>query len=266
MHAEFASFKVFSFNLRQKNAERWGRKVVKAVREAYDRCIILLQEASSWKNAEIANYAIFSERGKDCAIGVPASLRSSVDKDHHDERFTAIQIHNVGFISVHLPHSGRPDHEFYDTMTRISALIELWKSSQRPLKHLVLGGDLNVSLPAYRLPITGPHIYERPTHSKHRVDSVLDWLAGLQLRASNTWVPELTRSQQTWTWKNSKGHRAQLDYICPSESLLGRAWVEASWPIKSDHCPISAALWGLTPLGQLRIPVPSSVGWAPKTN
>ena len=118
------------------------------MRGAYDRCIILLQEVTSWEAADIDKYAIYTQRGCDCAIGVPSHLRSNVERFHNDDCFTAIQIFGLGFVSLHLPHSGRPNDEVFDCMARISALVHSWKSERHPLKYWILGGDLNITLPA----------------------------------------------------------------------------------------------------------------------
>ena len=250
---------MFSHNLRQKNAKRWGRKVVKAVRGAYDRCIILFQEVASWEAADIDTYAIVSKVGCDCAVGVPSHLRSNIEKSHNDEFFTAIQIFSVCFVFVHLPHSGRPDDEVYSCMTRISALIHNWKSHRKPVKHVILGGDLNVTLPSNLHPITGPHVFNRCIRNKERVTIILDWLAELSLVALNTFPPEKAHSQQSWTRANTKGSRTQIDYIFMPQGFAGHAWVECPWKIPSDHFPVCAAISALQKLGT--VPRPFFTPW-----
>ena len=265
MHEEFESFKIFAHNLRQKNQKRWGRRIVKAVRGAYDRCIILLQEVTSWEAADIDKYAIYTQRGCDCAIGVPSHLRSNVEGFHNDDCSTAIQIFGLGFVSLHLPHSGRPNDEVFDCMARISALVHSWKSKRHPLKYWILGGDLNITLPANLSPTTGGHVFNKAIKNKPRVAAVLDWLAEHSLVALNTFTPEAVHSQQAWTWENKKGARSQIDYVLVPDCFIGRAWVEYAWRIPSDHSPVCSAVSALAPLGVIQLHAHTLAGWAPES-
>eukprot|EP00973_Karenia_brevis_P079675 11055441-Karenia_brevis.AAC.1 len=264
MHEEFKHLRVMTHNLRRKNAHRWMRRVGKAVGEALDRCIVLLQEVPSWERAHVKGYAVFSEKGKDCAIMVPNFLRSKVEAIHHDTLFSAVQIFELMFISVHFPHSSRPDEEVIDCMAAISGLVHAWKSRSKPVKQVIICGDFNVTLPAGCPPITSTHVHRRQNHCKKRVDALMDWLASFELTAVNTWRPDAMDCQQTWTWQSSRGFRSQIDYICTPGSCIAKAAVLDGWKIKSDHWPLLAHVTVPASLGRVRATQPSLKGWMPE--
>eukprot|EP00973_Karenia_brevis_P027688 3816454-Karenia_brevis.AAC.1 len=125
-------------------------------------------------------------------------------------------------------------------MKAVSSLVHAWKSRSKPVKHQVISGDFNVTLPSSCHPITGKHVHKRQNYCKKRVDAIMDWLASLELKALNTWIPGPTDSQQTWTWKNSRGFRSQIDYICAPRAWTAQSAVQEAWSVKSDHWPVLA--------------------------
>ena len=175
-------------------------------------------------------------------MGVPSFLRPKVERVHHGDLFCAVQLSGYGFLSIHLPHSGRPDTDVFDCMNKISALVHSWKSSPPIMTHTIIGGDLNATLPANLPPLSGSHVFAKHVKRKDRLDKILDWVAELGLVALNTFAPEVIHTQQAWTWCNKKGDRSQIDYILASDSLVGRAWVEDAWKSRVTIFPSAQKL------------------------
>ena len=217
-----------------------------------------------WVDADIKGYSILSEKGSDCAIGIPKGFKKHIHRIKHDEYFSAVQIFNVAFVSLHLPHSTKPDSEYHNVVDKIMALIHSWKSMRKtPVRNFVVGGDFNLTLPKNCFPISGNHVLERMPKSKVRLDTLLDLLSAAGVRAMNTFDPDVWDDTQMKTWQNKRGHRSQIDYICAPQEFVGTACVETSWKIKSDHWPVAARCqlaerWVVT-AAQL----PSWTGWAP---
>lgn len=263
MHVELDDLRIFALNLRQKNQQRWMKKTVQAARAAYGNCIMLLQEAASWGPADVEGYSVYSEIGKDCAILIPHVLNRHVIAFHHSEFFSAVQIFQVMFVSLHLPHSQRPDADVYRCMSEVSALVHPWKSKHKPIVSIVLAGDFKVTLPPDCHPVTGSHVYHKPLRCKERVRRIMEWIVQFGLVALNSWKPADFAPQQSWTWSNGRGAFSQIDYICTPEEFVGKAYVETEFGIPSDHCPVIARVCAKSPIGRMtRRPAPLT-GWQP---
>eukprot|EP00973_Karenia_brevis_P052316 7270226-Karenia_brevis.AAC.1 len=67
--------------------------------------------------------------------------------------------------------------------------------SKRLLK-IILGADLNTTLPGDYEGITGTHVLSRSGQNKERVSMIVNWLATWGLRALNTWPGDISDSEQ----------------------------------------------------------------------
>ena len=221
MHVELNNLRVFSQNLRKRNP-KWMKRLIKDVGESFGQCVTLLQEVRTWDHAVIGGTEVLTEGGKDCAVAIPFCMRSQIKEVHHGDLFTAVQVGHTVIVSAHLPCVGAQfDACATTTMEEISAIVHSWKTrSENAALHLVLGGDLKITLPANRSPFTGTRILERQHRTGiQRREEVMEWMVSLELGAVNTFPAEVGDGQELWTWGNSNGVRTQIDYICCSEGV-----------------------------------------------
>ena len=172
-------------------------------------------------------------------------------------------------VSAHLPCVGAQfDACATTTVEEISAVVHSWKTrSENAALHIVLGGDLNITLPANRSPFTGTRILERQHRTGiQRREEVMEWMVSLELRAVSIFPAEIGDGQELWTWGNSNGVRTQIDYICCSEGLLGVASVPTEWKTKSDHRPVVGKFHAKDPLAAVWKKLSPLTRWIPDTD
>ena len=265
MQEEIRSLRVFSHNLQQKNYKKKRRKLIKALRESFDQAVGLLQEVKAWDQYEAKGLQILTEVGSDCGVVVPKRLAPHIKDIKHSKQFSAVQIYEVIFLSVHMPHNGLPDEEAFDVMEEVSKLVQQWKGKPKnPAGHVVMGVDLNITLPPAHDPVTGLFVEWRAQPKRWKRDRIMEWLQELGLKALNTFEPDVIDSRQQWTWRNKRA-RTQIDYICASSIFQGTASVISEWPIKTDHMPMQARLKAPEALGRFLKRTYPITGWAPLT-
>ena len=117
-----------------------------------------------------------------------------------------VQTADLVACSAHLPHVRSPEtvRQARSLLTEISACYTGWREGPKPPKHLVVGMDCNVQLPAGIRGCTGEWTYAPPKGlplHREQVDAVVEWAAELGLAAANTRDPPATRdSGQRWTF------------------------------------------------------------------
>ena len=237
------------------------RKVLKALKGAYRNCVMLLQETLRWEPCgDRGRHVIITAGGSNCAIAVPRQFGNAIGETKSGDNFTALQLHDVCFVSVYLPHDL---DAAATTMEKIAALMEEWKS----FKRLVIGGGLNVALAANHDPVTGSFVWpasaERLAGERMRRAMIMGWLSELGVRALNTFEPSLLASQQCWTWCDTRDRFSQVDFICTSSHFEGEVGVEEKL-VPSDHHPVGGVLRAAEPIAVASRPGGNLVGWQPE--
>ena len=256
-------YRVFTHNLQKKNQRRWMRRVIDRLGSSMDNCVALLQEVASWEAAEYKGYSIITRLGDDCGVAVPRIFSEHVGDTIFASCFTAVLIFRTVFISVHLPDTGKPDVVFEETLEALTVSLQSLKSRNK-YSHIVMGGDLNYTLPPNLEGISGPLVASRTAQSKRRGNALIRFLSEFDLRAVNTWRGGAHLSDEPYTWYRRK-MQTQIDYILVSSRVLGEAGVESNLGIRSDHKPVIGC-FSVEGFGEVVSRPSPLLGWEPLDN
>ena len=237
-----------------------------------NRAFLLAQEARCWADTEIDGSLVLAAVDHDCAIIVPRAFRAHVGGVIHRNSFSVATVFDIVLISLHLPTSDKHNDEvsaILENLTQcmLESLGRLGKA--RDDARIILGGDLNTTLPAGYADITGPCVLHRSGQNRERIRTIMEWLASWKLRALNTWPGDSSDSTALDTWSNTRGARTQIDYVCVSPCFTGMAAVNPSLGVKTDHVPIDARITGKNGAAGKAVAVARSLpttGWMPKAD
>jgi hypothetical protein len=163
-----------SFNIRKKNPKKSQTQLLRELAESYSRCVVALQEARTWLSGPTKAGAIFGDNRSDCKLHVPFALLGAVEREDFGDNFQALQIGHCMIINLHLPCHHPQEYnldKLQSTFMDITKLITAWRDLQQrvPVRHIVMAGDFNTSLPSDTAEVTGTHIFqESPSRSRGR--------------------------------------------------------------------------------------------------
>ena len=182
-------FRVVSVNLRKRATREAASFATLAIRQLGGDPVVLLQEVGSWTTECMPGFQVFTSDGSDVGVAVPSRLAPEVRDFEVKARYCYVILGNIMFVSIHLPcHSDRNygvdqlEGDLEDLRKELSE-----KSTRFGARHLVIGSDLNVSLPALMEGVTGRAIHPVPNGASHRWrQAIVEWAISLKLRALNT--------------------------------------------------------------------------------
>ena len=128
---------------------------------------------------------IFSEKGKDCAIGIPISWQANIKDINHKQRSSQLLLDRTAIISTHFPHNQSSHISWHETLDGIESQLNKWQSNY---DNIILGTDLNMTLPKEMHGITGCLVEPRPVKHIERLDEFIRFAAKFKLRASQQMI------------------------------------------------------------------------------
>ncbi len=163
---------VLSWNSCQKNFTRKRAKLVKTLRQLEREQHVLLQEVKSWRDDLVEGMRILSELGKDCAILVPEKWAHSVSEVEHGDYYSLAMVGSLASGSIHFPHSRGAQDVWMSTLTAVENILIAWKTLGNK-SSIVLGVDLNFTLPRRMDIITGDNVCERSNKHPDRLQQII---------------------------------------------------------------------------------------------
>jgi hypothetical protein len=120
----------------------------------------------------------------------------------------------------------------------VESILNAWTSTRR-YNDIVLGVDLNFTLPRNFEDITGSSVNDRRVRHPDRLQDIIRFLKEFGLYAVNTFDIEADDLLTHTTWFNKRGtSRTQIDYIFATKKLKAEAAPDRETLLKSDHYPI----------------------------
>jgi len=194
---------------------------------------------------ESAGFELFFEEGKDSGVLVGKGLVGAVRHFEFSECFCCIVIGKWIVVSVHLPNSWTDKKN--EHVVEVLVLLEesiLALSKRFKVERLLLGGDLNVQIPAASDVSGGVSTFCPRRVVSDRQVMVTEFLQKHKLKVLNTYPAGCHGGSpgDVWThFNNRHGTTTQIDFICVSDEVSGEAGVVRDWEmsrVNDDHRPV----------------------------
>jgi hypothetical protein len=122
-------------------------------------------------------------------------------------------------------------------LEKVERQLGAWKNTGK-MNAIILGVDLNFTLPGELAPITGKVVETRAVKHPDRLHEIIRFLSEFKLRATNTFGTQEATSSSRITWHNkSFSQRTQIDYIFMSDNMDAEASARTDTGLESDHYP-----------------------------
>ncbi|CAK0892420.1 unnamed protein product [Prorocentrum cordatum] len=144
-------------NLRHKAAVYRG-KFFKCVSQIVKKMsVIFLQEVPQWEEGFFSGWMVSSSFGEDCAIAVPGTWRDQIHRRSSGTYFSMLQCSNCGYINMHLVpgNDARANSIWEHAMHALETTCCEWERTNPRVTKWVIGGDLNLTMPADQPDLTG---------------------------------------------------------------------------------------------------------------
>ena len=136
--------------------------------------LVLLQEVKTWQDGIVENMRVLSEVGCDCAILVPNSWWH-VSEAVHDNCYLLARVGSLGVGSIHLPHYRGAQDVWSEILSGVRTKLNAWSVTGK-IKSIVLGVDLNLTLPRQLENISGNNVYDRRVKHPDRLHDIISFL------------------------------------------------------------------------------------------
>eukprot|EP00973_Karenia_brevis_P041057 5681595-Karenia_brevis.AAC.1 len=147
--------------------------------------ILFLQEVPAWTfDTNFPGYEVHTELGSDTAVCMPSELATQVRDIRIKDSYSRVLANDFVFGSVHLPDSSKGLDALEQVLDLITAdLLEL--KTRWPVREIVIGADLNVTLAANIDGYTGDWVHGKPHATREWDNLVMERLQLHGLRALN---------------------------------------------------------------------------------
>ena len=146
-------------------------------------------------------------------------------------------------------------------MAEVEGKLHAWKKDKR-YSAIVLGVDLNFTLPGNLGDMTGINVAARKVKHFDRLQSIIRFLTDFSLKAANTMGETKLDDEDIYTWRNKKAtQKTQIDYIFASDNLNFKAEPMRIAGLVSDHTPIVGNAVAMESYATYTRSSPSWKGW-----
>ena len=260
------TLEILSWNSCQYSWKRKRRKLVEELAVLSGDLLVLLQEVKTWEDDVVGNFRVLSELGKDCAILIPKSWQTEIGDIIHGEYFTMALVGNLACGSVHFPHDRGKQELWTKMLGEVEQKLDAWSSNGK-MKYIILGVDLNFTLPAEFDQITGSLVLPRVARHPDRLQEIVRFLSEHKLRAINTFVSTEGADAPMFTWHNKRfTQKSQIDYIFMSDNIESDVAVRTDTKLKSDHYPLMGTAKLQVPMFHQKRRSSSWKGWTLKSD
>ena len=131
--------------------------------------LVLLQEVKTWQDGIVENMRVLSEVGCDCAILVPNNFGHISDVVH------LARVGSLGVGSIHFPHDRGAQDVWSESLSGVRSKLNAWTDTGK-IKSIVLGVDLDLTLPRRLENISGNNVYDRRVKHPDRLHDIFTFL------------------------------------------------------------------------------------------
>ena len=172
--SEVLTMGVTSWNSGQKSWKRSRRVLIRKLRILERDQLVLLQEVKTWQDGIVENMRVLSGVGCDCAILVPNNF-GHVSDVVHGNYYSLARVGSLGVGSIHFPHDRGAQDVWSESLSGVRSKLNAWTDTGK-IKSIVLGVDLNLTLPMRLESISGNNVYDRRVKHPDRLHDIISFL------------------------------------------------------------------------------------------